>query len=81
MVEDFSPPYMGAWLGLLATTPSALAFSLVRASEIFVYPLVAWLAKMPSYCQAEWVNFPGTNITDLSVVLVLRRDDWSLVPR
>ncbi|MEP2777487.1 MAG: hypothetical protein ABJQ29_08145 [Luteolibacter sp.] len=43
-------------IALLATTPAAVAFCLIRASEIFVYPLVAWLAKMPTYRQSEWVN-------------------------
>ncbi len=43
-------------LALLATTPAALAFAIVRLSEILVYPLVAWLAKLPTYRQSEWVN-------------------------
>lgn len=43
-------------LALLATTPATVAFVLIRASEIFFYPVVAWLAKLPTYRQSEWVN-------------------------
>ncbi len=43
-------------LALLATTPAVIAFVMVRAIEILVYPPVAWLAKMPRYRHGEWVN-------------------------
>lgn len=43
-------------LALLATVPAVVAFVMVRATEIFVYPVVAWLAKMPAYRNGDWVN-------------------------
>jgi hypothetical protein len=43
-------------LALLATTPAAVIFVGVRVVEIFTYPVVAWLAKMPSYRHGDWVN-------------------------
>ena len=43
-------------LALLATTPATIAFVLIRFTELFMYPVIAWLAKLPTYRQAEWVN-------------------------
>ena len=43
-------------LALLATTPATVAFVAVRLTEILVYPVVAWLAKLPTYKSSEWVN-------------------------
>ena len=43
-------------LALFATVPAAVVFVGVRAIEIFTYPLVAWLAKMPNYRHGDWVN-------------------------
>jgi hypothetical protein len=43
-------------IALWATTPAVLAFIFARLTEILVYPIVARLAKLPTYRQAEWVN-------------------------
>lgn len=43
-------------LALLATTPATAAFIAVRLTEMLVYPVVAWLAKLPTYKTSEWVN-------------------------
>lgn len=43
-------------IALWATTPAVFAFIFARITEIFVYPIVAHLAKLPTYRQAEWVN-------------------------
>jgi hypothetical protein len=43
-------------LALLATTPATVAFIAVRLTELLVYPLVARLAKLPTYKTSEWVN-------------------------
>ncbi|MEO5912665.1 MAG: hypothetical protein ABIS50_00415 [Luteolibacter sp.] len=41
---------------LWATTPAAVLFVLTRVIEMTVYPVVAWLAKLPTYRQGDWVN-------------------------
>ncbi|MES2919948.1 MAG: hypothetical protein V4819_00260 [Verrucomicrobiota bacterium] len=43
-------------LALFATVPAVLVFVGARLTEIFLYPVVARLAKMPQYRQGEWVN-------------------------
>jgi len=43
-------------IALVATTPAAVLFVGVRLTEMLVYPVVAWLAKLPTYKQGEWVN-------------------------
>jgi len=43
-------------IALIATTPAAVLFALVRLIELTVYPVVASLAKMPRYCHGDWVN-------------------------
>lgn len=43
-------------VALLATTPAVLLFLLARVIELSVYPVVARLAKLPSYRQGDWVN-------------------------
>jgi hypothetical protein len=43
-------------VALLATTPATVAFVAVRLTEILVYPVVAWLAKLPTYKASDWVN-------------------------
>lgn len=43
-------------LCLLAQTPAVPLFVAVRLVEIFIYPLIAWLGKLPRYRQGEWVN-------------------------
>lgn len=43
-------------IALLATTPAVPLFALVRVIELLVYPVVAWLAKLPRYRTGDWVN-------------------------
>ncbi|MES2476938.1 MAG: hypothetical protein V4640_14235 [Verrucomicrobiota bacterium] len=43
-------------VALWATTPAAVLFVLTRVIEMTVYPVVAWLAKLPTYRQGDWVN-------------------------
>lgn len=43
-------------IALIATTPAAVLFALARLIEMTVYPVVAWLAKMPRYRHGDWVN-------------------------
>jgi len=43
-------------IALIATTPAVIVFVTARLVEILVYPVVAWLAKMPTYRQGDWVN-------------------------
>ncbi len=43
-------------LCLLVQTPAIFAFVAVRAAELFLYPLIAALGRLPTYRQAEWVN-------------------------
>jgi hypothetical protein len=43
-------------IALLATTPAVLLFVCIRVVEIAVYPVVAWLAKLPTYRHGDWVN-------------------------
>ncbi len=43
-------------IALLATTPAVPLFAMVRVIEMLVYPVVAWLAKMPRYRNGDWVN-------------------------
>lgn len=43
-------------LCLLVQTPAVPAFLLVRAAEIFLYPPVAALGRLPRYRQGDWVN-------------------------
>jgi hypothetical protein len=41
---------------LLWQTPAVLVFVQVRLAEILLYPVVAWLGKLPKYKAGEWVN-------------------------
>lgn len=43
-------------IALLATTPAVVVFVMTRLIEMAVYPVVAWLAKLPNYRQGDWVN-------------------------
>lgn len=43
-------------LALLCTAPAAAVFAAARAAELFLYPLIVALAKLPPYKQGEWVN-------------------------
>jgi len=43
-------------IALLLTVPAVVVFFLVRAAEILFYPPMAWMAKMPRYETAEWIN-------------------------
>lgn len=43
-------------LCLLVQTPAILVFVQVRLAEIFLYPPIAWLGKLPTYKHDEWVN-------------------------
>ena len=43
-------------IALWATTPAVLLFVLTRLIEMLVYPIVARLAKLPTYRQGDWVN-------------------------
>lgn len=43
-------------LAVFATVPAVLVFVTARLVELTVYPVVARLAKMPKYCQGDWVN-------------------------
>jgi hypothetical protein len=43
-------------LCLMVQTPAVLVFVQVRLAEIFLYPPVAWLGKLPTYKSSEWVN-------------------------
>lgn len=43
-------------VALLATTPAVFVFVTARMVEIVVYPVVASLAKLPTYRQGDWVN-------------------------
>ena len=43
-------------LCLMVQTPAVLVFAQVRLAEIFLYPPVAWLGKLPRYRSSEWVN-------------------------
>ncbi len=43
-------------LCLLVQTPAVFAFVGVRLIEIVFYPIIAWLGKLPTYRQSEWVN-------------------------
>jgi hypothetical protein len=43
-------------LCLLIQTPAVVAFVGVRFVEIFLYPLIAALGKLPTYRHSEWVN-------------------------
>ena len=43
-------------IALLATTPAVPLFAMVRVIELLVYPVVAWLAKLPRYRNGDWVN-------------------------
>jgi hypothetical protein len=43
-------------LCLLVQTPAILVFVQVRIAEIFLYPPIAWLGKLPTYKHSEWVN-------------------------
>lgn len=43
-------------LALLCTAPAAVVFAGARAAELFLYPMIVWLAKLPPYKQGEWVN-------------------------
>ncbi len=41
---------------LMVQTPAILVFAQVRLAEIFLYPPIAWLGKLPTYKSSEWVN-------------------------
>ncbi len=43
-------------LCLLVQTPAVFAFVGIRFTQIFLYPLIAWLGKLPTYRHGEWVN-------------------------
>lgn len=43
-------------LCLLVQTPAILAFVGIRATELFLYPLIAALGRLPMYKHGEWVN-------------------------
>ncbi len=43
-------------LALLCTAPAAAVFAAARAAELFLYPLIVLLARLPAYKQGEWVN-------------------------
>jgi hypothetical protein len=43
-------------IALLATTPAVPLFAMIRVIELLVYPIVAWLAKLPRYRNGDWVN-------------------------
>lgn len=43
-------------LCLLFQTPAVFLFVGVRVAEIFLYPLIAWLGKLPTYRHGDWVN-------------------------
>ena len=43
-------------LCLMVQTPAVLVFAQVRLAEMFLYPPVAWLGKLPTYKSSEWVN-------------------------
>jgi len=43
-------------LCLLVQTPAILIFVAVRVAELFLYPAIAWLGRLPTYRQSEWVN-------------------------
>lgn len=43
-------------LCLLVQTPAIFAFVAIRATELFLYPVIAWLGHLPTYKQSEWVN-------------------------
>lgn len=43
-------------LCLLVQTPAIFVFVAVRAAELFLYPPIAWLGRLPLYKQGEWVN-------------------------
>jgi hypothetical protein len=43
-------------LCLLAQTPAVPVFVFIRLAEIVLYPVIAWLGKLPTYRAAEWVN-------------------------
>lgn len=41
---------------LIVQTPTVFVFVGIRVAEIFLYPLIAWLGKLPTYRHGEWVN-------------------------
>ncbi len=43
-------------LCLMVQTPAVPLFVGVRFVEIFIYPLIAWLGKLPTYRHGEWVS-------------------------
>ena len=43
-------------LALLVTTPAVVVFLCVRIGELFLYPWLVLLARLPSYRHSEWVN-------------------------
>ncbi len=43
-------------IALIATTPATVTFIFVRFTELFIYPPIAVLAKLPQYKQSDWVN-------------------------
>lgn len=43
-------------LALLVQTPAILAFVGIRATELFLYPAIAALGRLPTYRQGDWVN-------------------------
>lgn len=50
---------VGAWRNYSAVWLTAIVtpmFWVVRLAEIFVYPPITWLVKLPKYRDADWVN-------------------------
>lgn len=43
-------------LCLLVQTPAIFVFVGIRIAEILLYPLIAWLGKLPTYRHGDWVN-------------------------
>ncbi len=43
-------------LCLMVQTPAIIIFVQVRMAEIFLYPVIAWLGRLPTYDSSEWVN-------------------------
>jgi hypothetical protein len=43
-------------VALWVTVVSLPCFVMIRAAELFTYPLLTWLVGLPKYTQSEWVN-------------------------
>lgn len=53
-------------LALLVQTPAIFAFVAIRATQLFLYPLIAWLGRLPHYRQGEWVNLSRHRFSGLT---------------